>query len=103
MKVYRLKVKVSLNDQCKTYYAPFVSLFPSWSCDRKSKNDFIYKVKLLFITDHPEDVNRLIDENHNLDDIMDNYLETNITYKVFNFNPLKNIYERFMTFIKYRI
>lgn len=68
------------------YNAQFVTLFPASHCEFWREQEFRQKCKLLFLSDH---------------DVDPNHVTVEVGYKELRFTPLKDIYNRFMIFLKF--
>ena len=88
MKLYRLKLTISCTGYpTETFYAPFITLFPTFKCASQKENDFRTQISLLYKINHSCDT--------------ESQLNIKSDYTILKFNPLSDIWGRFKFFLKY--
>lgn len=84
MKIYRPTAIITCPGyKTETYFAPFATLFPSFKCAWNKEQEFIGQAKVMY------EVNT-IDEN----DINHSDIAVDISYRVLQFHPLRDIWNR---------
>ena len=97
MKLWRPIVEVHLKGgPTETYYAPFVTIFPSFKSQFKKLEEFQNQCRFLYI------MNVLTPRGAKVeDDVMDG-IEIHTRYKKLEFHPFMDIFNRIVVWCQYR-
>lgn len=97
MTVYRPKVEVTMpGGPTETYFAPFVTWFPSFKSAAKHEEDFVNQARFLYYLQH-------VGPNENLTEDKLEDLQSQVTYKKLTFHPIRNLIRRIECWCMYRI